>query len=260
MSAATVLRVQELCDNITDFLPESKWDLRSCALVCPSFTSSAQRHLFHDIIFNRGCLDIDDRSTLSEYDEAGACRRFCAVLDTSPHLIPLVRRLRFSTELDVLRPLSRFQFPNLVAVLIHRRRGGPSSEACLSLIKQLISAPSIRRVGLLSLIFPDIRTLGRIFENCAPELDSILLHYVSVSDGNDVSQGDGSAPPHCVKVKTLRFEANYGQDAPWLVSPLSPFDWSELAELDPSPRPTSAVLAILDRAKRTIRRLTLDAR
>ncbi|KAJ6486306.1 hypothetical protein DFH09DRAFT_1377840 [Mycena vulgaris] len=257
-STTAALRVQELCDYITDFLTESNWDLKSCALVSSTFTSSAQHHLFHDIILNRGCLDIDDPSILERYDETGACRRFCAVLNRSPHLVPLVRRLRVSHEVDVLKPLCKLHFPNLHAVLLHRRRGGPISDESLILAAGLISGPSIRRVGLLSPIFRSILDLGRLFQACSTNLKSVLLHQVTISENDSDSPGDESTPPR-IRIKALRWKAWYRQDAPWLLDPYSPFDFSGLTSLDYSPQLTPTMLKVLNRARFSLRRPTVDA-
>ncbi|KAJ6577749.1 hypothetical protein B0H19DRAFT_1062332 [Mycena capillaripes] len=114
------LQVQELCDYITAFI-QSPTDLKSCALVSHTFTSSAQRLLFHDVILNAGVSGMDEIHTQRDGgDEAAACRRFISVLHASPHLVPLVRRLRVGLEEVVVVQLSQIIFPNLRDIILHR--------------------------------------------------------------------------------------------------------------------------------------------
>ncbi|KAJ7450180.1 hypothetical protein FB451DRAFT_1527895 [Mycena latifolia] len=258
MSATTVLRVQELCDQISSYLPESKWDLTSCALVSPTFTSSAQRHLFHDIIFNRGCLDIDDPSLLDRYDEVGPCKRFCAVMKNSPHLLPLVRRLRVTLEPAALSPLCELMFPNLEVVVFHRRRSGAATEEKINLGAQLISAPTIRRIGMVSLIFSTMYDLNRLFQRCPPAMDSVSLQQCSISETASTLRDGQSIPSRRFRIKTLRFRPNYGADGSCLLDPFSPFDFSKLATLDYGSLVLPPVQVIFQQARMSLRKLTVD--
>jgi hypothetical protein len=258
--ANAALKVQELCDHIANFLAGSKWDLRACALVSPTFTSSAQRRLFHDIIFNRGTLDIDDIAILGRYDEARACARLCSVLKTSPHLIPFIRRMRISLESAVLNPLSELEFPNLYDIVFHRRRGGPASEEIIVLAAQLIGAPSVRRVGLVAPIFNSIHDMGRLFQQHTPALDSIFLHHVAFNKTIMENESAVAIPPSRVRVKTLHWWLHYHAEPATIFDPAFPLDLSALVELDFGARLTPAVQKLLDSARFSIGRLTLDAR
>ncbi|KAJ6526204.1 hypothetical protein B0H10DRAFT_2450723 [Mycena sp. CBHHK59/15] len=257
IAASAVIQMQELCDYIADFLHESSWDLRTCALVSPTLTSAAQRHLFHDVIFNRGCLDIDDVSNLGGYDEAGACRRFCSVLKTSPHLIPLVRRLRTSFEHAVLSQLGEIEFPNVRAVVLHRRSGGPTDDASLTLAAHLIGSPSLHRVGLYSPMFHSIGDVGRLFQNCTPALNSIVLHHVSVDERRPASESD--ARNTCLKIRTLRWKTLFDQEPDWLLDPQCPFDLSGLTDFEYGATLTPAILKLLRSSRLSLRRLRIDA-
>ncbi|KAF8206998.1 hypothetical protein K438DRAFT_1962642 [Mycena galopus ATCC 62051] len=106
-----VLQVQELCDHIADHL-----DMPTCrdfALVSSQMVPSAQRCLFRAIRLNPA----GGSSTPNQaYDEAKACRRLCAILQASPHLVPLIRSLDVALEYDVLQLLLDAKFPNLQAI------------------------------------------------------------------------------------------------------------------------------------------------
>ncbi|KAJ7110261.1 hypothetical protein C8R43DRAFT_1139410 [Mycena crocata] len=247
------LDVQELCDTISDFLGET-WDLKSCALVSPPFTRAAQRHLFHDILLNRGCLDIDDVSTLEWYDEAAACRRLFGILEASPHLIPYVRRLRVALERDTLQALSTVTFSNLREVIFHRRAGGAAEENTIALAARLLSSPFIHRVGLMGTIFSGKHDLQRLFRDCPATMASLLLHHVIVRDAEKPT-----ALPQRRKIETLHIKASYSDDISWLHDSASPFNISGLVDLTYRAKLTPDVRKLLEQSRRSIRRLSVDA-
>lgn len=254
------LDVQELCDLIAGFLQESKWDLRACSLLSPSFTSAAQRYLFTDIIFNRGTLDINDFSRLERYDEGKACRRLCAVLKSSPHLIPFIRRIRASLEPGVLKPLAKFDFPNLHDIVFHRRKGGAASEETITLAAQLIGLPSIRRVGLLSPMFNGMQDFIRLFEKHAPALDSIFLDKVLLNETNtDENTRVNPLPSSRVRVRKLRWDLNNRYAAP-VFHPFLPLDLSAVVDLDLGGLLSPDIRQLVKVNRGSLRRLTLDAR
>jgi hypothetical protein len=74
---ASSLLVQELWDEILDYLHSSRTDLLSTALACHAFTARAQMHLFYFIRFN-------NRLTPT---------RLAEILWSSPHLVVLIRDL-----------------------------------------------------------------------------------------------------------------------------------------------------------------------
>ncbi|KAJ7184823.1 hypothetical protein C8R46DRAFT_1343820 [Mycena filopes] len=257
MSVDAVLQVQELCDEIAQYF-DSKWDLRACTLITRAFTSSAQRHLFHDIIFNRGTLDFDDLSLLDGYDEARVSRQLCTVLDVSPHLLPYIRRIRASLEVGVLTPQLAFQFPNLHDLVFHRRRGGSATEESIALAARLIRTPTLHRIGLISLRFNDLRDMARLFAEHTPALESVFFHYLSFKEVTTASEGP---PLPRVRVKALNWAGiGYHAEAPWVLEPSSPLDLSALTQLEfghGGPH-GSTVHTVIERASYSLRQLTID--
>ncbi|KAJ7114930.1 hypothetical protein C8R44DRAFT_984256 [Mycena epipterygia] len=250
-AASTVLHIQELYDQVATFLQQSSTDLKSCALVCPTLTSSAQYHLFHDIILHRGCPAIDDVSPLFSFDEQGACTRLCSVLDASSHLAPLIRRLRISLDEDTVKQLCKVKFPNLQDIIFHNH-GCYISAASIPFAGELNSLPSIRRVGLLSLLFCDMDELRRLFEHFPPRFESLFMHNVImvVYPGEPVLS-------RCPKIKQLSVSGSIS-----LVEQSCPFDFSQLCDVDSSRvwdlnSVMPAVARLLDRSRMTITRLKL---
>ncbi|KAJ7235735.1 hypothetical protein B0H12DRAFT_1238682 [Mycena haematopus] len=259
----SALNVQELCDLIAGFLTESKWDLRACALVSSTFTSAAQRHLFSEVILNRGSLHTDDLSFLNWYDEIGACGRLCVVLKSAPHLLTFIRRMRISLEPGVVKLLSdcEFHFPNLYDIVFHRRSGGPVSDETLVLASRLIGSPSIRRVGLfkLSLIFNDVKDLSRLFEKHTHALDSIFLNNLDI---RNLAREKGNRAPSespLVRVKTLRWGGHNQLPPAVILNPAFPFDLSRLADLDFGADLSLIARNIIESNRLSIRQLTLNA-
>ncbi|KAJ7096931.1 hypothetical protein C8R44DRAFT_989178 [Mycena epipterygia] len=254
MTASAVLQVQELCDQIADSLVESSSDLKACALISPTLTSSAQRRLFCDIVLNRGCLGIEDISLLQNLDEPAACTRFCAVLVASPHLVPLVRRLRVSLEEEVVKQLSAVKFPNLQVIVFHRRIGGAATEGTLSSAAEIIRLPSITRVGMLFPIFENMQDLGRLFEHCTPNLGSLFLHQITVNSKPDAN----STASQYAKIHHLRLSERTIPD--WFLYPSCPFDLSLLSNVDYSAViEIKSVIPMLDKSRATITHLKLHA-
>ncbi|KAJ7110619.1 hypothetical protein C8R44DRAFT_261761 [Mycena epipterygia] len=254
--ADTVLQTQELCDYITDFLHSSA-DLKSCALVSPQFTASAQRHLFHDIILNPGCSRIDGYGIRRSFDEAGACRRLCLVLKGSPHLTRLVRRLRASLEDEVIKQLATVKFSNLEELFLNRRRGGVSKSSVLLSAAEIIGLPSIRHVGLLFLIFRDMHDLARLFEKCTDQLQALYLDNTSVLPYFDTP--DPLAFAQRAKIKRLHFAGDRTRKYwAWLLHPLCSFDLTELHDVDGGGMNVfSPASALLELSCSTIERLVI---
>ncbi|KAJ6612913.1 hypothetical protein B0H10DRAFT_2050450 [Mycena sp. CBHHK59/15] len=250
MTASEVLHLQELCDYITD-CHESSADLKSWALVSPTLTSSAQRHLFHDIIFNRGCSGIGDLPT-GNVDEVRPCRRFCSIVKASPHLLPLVRRLRASLEDDVVKELSWVRFPNLQDVVLHRRTETLIKKKTLVAAGRIIGLPSIRRVGLIGPTFRDMQDLRWLFDHWPTQLEALLLHEVRIKASSD--ERGLSAPLQRATIKQLHLSGLNGP--PPLLSPMCPFDISALQDIEyPIVKRMQSITALLNRGRSTITRL-----
>ncbi|KAJ7830552.1 hypothetical protein B0H14DRAFT_3143484 [Mycena olivaceomarginata] len=261
MMANRTLPLHDLGGHITDFLCESPADLRSCALVSRGFTYHAQRNLFHDIIFHPGCSGIDDLP-VGNVDEIPICRRFCSILMASPHLIPLVRRLRTSLEDNVVRELARVKFPNLRDVVFHRNlrlERELIKKKTLVVAGTITSLPSIRRVGLLWLTLQDIQDLRRLFDHSSPHLEALLLHEVRIRNSSEEPEKPRlAAPLRRATIKQLHVPGVHGPTRA-LLSSLGPFDFSMLEDIEYSiVKRMQYTTALLNRGRSTITRLKVD--
>ncbi|KAJ7458566.1 hypothetical protein FB451DRAFT_1507892 [Mycena latifolia] len=77
----------------------------------------------------------------SHVNEKHRSTRLYAILEASPHLLPLVRRLRARIEAAVLGPLSKIKFPNLQDLVLHNILGGVIEENSLAGMAARICLP-----------------------------------------------------------------------------------------------------------------------
>ncbi|KAJ6451114.1 hypothetical protein C8R47DRAFT_303853 [Mycena vitilis] len=225
MAATTVIHIQELCDQIVDFLVISS-DLRSSALISESFAVAVRRRIFDNV-----AVPTPDRI---------ACKRFFLTMRSSPHLASLIRRLHVGLEQSVLSRLSMLHIPNLEELSL---RGNPqrrfaSRSPAIEAAANLLSLPTIRHVSLTYLCFQDMRDLNRLFERFSSELHSLSLDTVSV-----LLHGRTPASPGRIRPKSvcIRDPVSASQSASawrnserfeWLFRPLCPFDLTGLHNLD----------------------------
>ncbi|KAJ7855600.1 hypothetical protein B0H14DRAFT_3865187 [Mycena olivaceomarginata] len=243
----SVLEIQELCDYIVDFLYSSPRDLKHCALVSPSLVSSAQYHLFHEIQFGNGV----------KWNDGGACRRFCAIIKASPHLAPLVHRIRACFTPEVLGQLCEVELPNLRDLMLFRvlkdNLVTAVPEAAL-----LVGFPSIRNIKLQDLVFAVIDDVGHLFQHCTPALDSIALSHIRVQSLASTLTAY-SSPRIRLKIKALNFDSIMFNGGNWLLHHSLPFDLSALEELDLGGALSPSWLKILEQSRLSLRKLRIYA-
>ncbi|KAJ6537699.1 hypothetical protein B0H19DRAFT_1180685, partial [Mycena capillaripes] len=248
MAARSVLQVQELCDYIVDFLHNHPGTLKSCALVSPRLASSAQHHLFYEIRFGNGV----------KWSDAGACQRFCAVLRTSPHLAPLVHRIRACFTPDVLGQLCEIDFPNLHELALFRPLKDNLVASAVTQAARLIGRPSIRHLKLQDLIFTHVEDVAYLFQHCTHAVDSLALSHIRV---NELSTPLANNSHHSkLRIKALRIDAIMsGGSNLWLLDPLQPFDLSALEDLDFGGVFSPSWLSLIASSRLSIRNLRIYA-
>ncbi|KAJ7165407.1 hypothetical protein C8R46DRAFT_1220541 [Mycena filopes] len=210
--ASVALHVQELCDQVVDFLHGSQADIQSCALVSPVFTAAAQRYLFRDINLVR---------------HARGCDRLFTILSAAPHLLAFVRRVHTHPEPDVLTRLGESDFPNLTEFLLVGAGKLSPTRSEVSLAANLVGLPSIRSVTLKAVVFQTISDLNLLFDTNTSQLDALILDRSDVLDAETVP----SPPLRRVKINKLRIHEEW-PTWPWFFHPRCPFDISGLCELE----------------------------
>ncbi|KAJ7807170.1 hypothetical protein B0H14DRAFT_2873977, partial [Mycena olivaceomarginata] len=251
-SAHTVLRIQEICDYITDFLHSSSTDLNSCALISRLFTAPAQYHLFGDI--DATWYRFGDPSVA-----ASSSQRLCTVL-LSPHLVCLVRRLRLSLCPEIIVPLAQVRFTRLETL---RLDGGPTmarvSDKTLSLAAGIVGLPSIRCVQFVSVVLNDIESLGALFRQRST-LDRLAMDNTIITSASPVQPRPFDAGQHRVVLNSVEITDAMGtaHDS-WVVHALCPFDFSAVTNMNIAVETSLKMIGIMHSVAPSLTTLQIDA-
>ncbi|KAJ7815250.1 hypothetical protein B0H14DRAFT_2848448 [Mycena olivaceomarginata] len=251
-SAHTVLRIQEICDYITDFLHSSSTDLNSCALISRLFTAPAQYHLFSDI--DATWYRFGDPSVA-----ASASQRLCTVL-LSPHLVCLVRRLRLSLCPEIIVPLAQVRFTRLETL---RLEGGPTmarvSDKTLSLAAGIVGLPSIRCVQFVSVVLNDIESLGALFRQRST-LDRLAMDNTIITSASPVQPRPFDAGQHRVVLNSVEITDAMGtaHDS-WVVHALCPFDFSAVTNMNIAVETSLKMIGVMHSVAPSLTTLKIDA-
>lgn len=258
---ATAILAQELWDCVVDNVDPSLYgylDLRSCSLVCRAFTHRAQMHLFHDIGFNRPWAS--DNAGSGPYDQAAAGGRLSAVLKSSPHLVPFIRRICTPVARDVVAQLSGMALSKVNIIDIYAPTGYKANMrddfAATTLLQKFIAMPSVSEVRINSGTSIGVVNLVHLFRTPSPAMVALDVSFVSFSQQNnhDLAQLKSGKPR--VYIHRLRLCASKVAGA-WLAHPDCPFDLSRLVVADIC-HSMSADLGTALGGAHTIKRLSLD--
>ncbi|KAJ7811139.1 hypothetical protein B0H14DRAFT_1475204 [Mycena olivaceomarginata] len=196
-------------------------DLKACALVCRSWSRSAQRALFKDVFVFVPGGNASGRFLSNRLEET---------LRTSPHLIRHIRSLRLHRQgemmdLEPFQKVCNIPFTHLEDVYIDHDRSALALQSGVAL-QQLLSLSTLRRVHL-KCVFDS--TFLSIWDRC-----SLNVRHVSLTCTNyDFPDSSGRTPPHSsarIVVESLQLrgaEAGFG----WLKQGHSPLDLSRLVVL-----------------------------
>ncbi|KAJ7131871.1 hypothetical protein C8R43DRAFT_1239675 [Mycena crocata] len=242
-AAASVAKIQELCDYIVDFL-ELPQDLRSTALVSPVFCHSAQPRLFYRITLDAGLSSVP-----------GSTGRLLNILANSPHLVPLIRRLRAPLEANVLIALSGLGLCRVQEIDFY---DVDEDHIPLPFAGRLISTlASLQRVVISGAgrTFADLHTL---FLDCACSVEALSFTFVTLpGSGGDQALESHNGERALIKELKLLYAANLDR---WFIHRSCPFDFSKLVDVNVYGLSyNSGLFPILNSARRTIQRLRLPA-
>ncbi|KAJ7673635.1 hypothetical protein DFH06DRAFT_1292541, partial [Mycena polygramma] len=167
--------VQELVDYIVHFLRDSRDDLKTCALVCRSWLSPAQSHLFRKI------------TALVVHNDP---KRWSRVLNASPHLIRHIRRLQLSFTTDKgsasrVSEICNFPFTHLQWVGISYI--GDLSVPNVRALQKLFSLATLHQVAFMTEVGKPVN-LREIFRRCSATIQHL--------DIGGAAFFPSSPPPH----------------------------------------------------------------
>jgi hypothetical protein len=211
---------QELVDECLLHLSEEN-HLEACALVCRSWSRSAQRALFEDVFV---VVPEDNANASGRY----LSNRLEETLKMSPHLIRHIRTLRLrrghKMDLQAFQKVCNIPFTHLEDVYIDNWCGlAPQSGVAL---QQLLSLSTLRRVHL-DCSFDS--TFLLIWDHC-----SLNVRHVSVTCFSyDFPSSPRRAEPHSgarIVLESLRLDG-VEADFDWLKRDLCPLDLSRLVVL-----------------------------
>ncbi|KAJ7138895.1 hypothetical protein C8R46DRAFT_604748 [Mycena filopes] len=216
---ATVFATAELCAYIVDFLHDSVEDLKSCAVVSPAFTYSAQSHLFYEI-------DLGKLESSTPQDE-DAYARFRECLDVSPHLCSFVQRLAVQLDADLLAYFIGLPLPRLNTLSLF---GGYAFyvDAGASIAAQyLLSLPSLHTL-IVDACFQESTVLDLLFARCTPTLRTLGFRYVNVKSVASLGKPVSAPKP---QIKELRLVHVTRGVTAWLRTPQCPVDVEHIQSL-----------------------------
>ncbi|KAJ6514439.1 hypothetical protein C8R47DRAFT_1064188 [Mycena vitilis] len=242
--APRALQIPEICDNICHFLVESGCppDLCACALVSPTFTSSAQRRIFRGIIL----------ISALHPNVVRAARSLCSVLLESPHLIRFIRDLVIEVNSNVVALLADVHLTHLETFGLMDLMGVTPSD--VSQGASFITLPSVRHVELDSIVC-DITSLCALFQQRTAAFTSVSLCYVRITDLPPLATVPSSKG---VRLSMKKLHIATDRDPGWLLHPLCPLDFSVLEHLQVQCPIAPGIIAVMSAARSSLHTLGIN--
>jgi hypothetical protein len=239
---------QELVDEFLSYLDDptdlrlTSANLQACALVCRSWSTTAQRLLFKMVyLYNTHRF-----------------RRLEKTLRSSLYLVPHIRILildrglaaHVSLKLQAFEKICQFPFTHLKSVsLLDLGAITPKSTIAL---QQLFSLPTLRRIDLNTASFEPLQ-FPALWARCSSSVRHLQLRCRSRFGSAFRPTLRHSAP---IALASLRLDTMDGVDE-WLHHDLCPFDFSRLAVLSVTSRTTALRRPRMAAALKTIEALEL---
>ncbi|KAJ6550235.1 hypothetical protein B0H19DRAFT_1378823 [Mycena capillaripes] len=223
--------IQELVDLCIHFLRDSQRDLRACALVSRSWVYPAQSHVFREITIAGG----DPGGTpLTEWGgHRGGAKpalwlQLQQTLETSPHLIPHIRRLsidiRVRANEQLLLSICNFPFTHLEHA--GSRFDGDFTLQTAFAFQELFSLPTIRSIKLKGAASLKPTTFTKIFERCSPSVRKLDVQVNGALPFPAAPENHAGAP---IKLASLMIAIVGPIDRPLTVHPFTTSNLKALA-------------------------------
>ncbi|KAJ7792678.1 hypothetical protein B0H14DRAFT_163431 [Mycena olivaceomarginata] len=239
---------QELVDEFLSYLDDptdlrlTSANLQACALVCRSWSTTAQRLLFKMVYLY----------------STHRFRRLEKTLRSSLHLVPHIRTPIFDRGLaehvgfdQAFEKICQFPFTHLESVdLLHL---GPITPKSTIALQQLFSLPTLRRIDLNTASFEPLQ-FPALWARCSSSIRHLQLRCRSRFGSAFRPTLRHSAP---IALASLRLDTTDGVDE-WLHHDLCPFDFSRLAVLSVTSRTTALRRPRMAAALKTIEALELN--
>ncbi|KAF7339083.1 hypothetical protein MVEN_01984700 [Mycena venus] len=253
---ASSLAVQEIWDQVLNHLAAHR-DLKSCALVCRAFVSSAQTLLFHyvhtHLAGRRSFPHVDGRRpplTMST-------DRLADFASQAPHLIDHIRELSIDgCDAETLAPIVEIPWSRLRAIAFEHagsRDTGPLAADASALIGALVALPTLREISFSAFYFGS--ELPAILAKCGAQVCSLNFDYSYILD-TALTHADAPLPldpgyPR-PRITSLRMWMA-GAIPDFIHSATSPLDLSQLNNI--SYVANTGILPLLHGSKNTVRTL-----
>ncbi|KAJ7844905.1 hypothetical protein B0H14DRAFT_3868195 [Mycena olivaceomarginata] len=245
---ASSLLVQEIWDEILDYLHSSRKDLLSSALACRALTPGAQKHLFY-------CIQLDSGLKASQLVQ---------ILSSSPHLIAYIRDLEINPyNSETLTPIAQVPWSRVSAISLVKR--GDAEEPALELLLPLISLPTLRRVSIRDGPW-DTLHLRAVLANCSPHVTTLAFLACSTkiyasppSRRDDPALLPSSSPPRITHLEIMTPTTVGRSISGFLVDPLCPLDLSRLLHVKCVLLGVQSLIRLLHAAGRNVQSLDIQA-
>ncbi|KAJ7911028.1 hypothetical protein B0H13DRAFT_1876208 [Mycena leptocephala] len=155
----TALLVQDIIDEIVGWMPTGR-ALAMTARISTAWTRPSQAMIFHTISL--------DGTTHS--DKLNLLGRVVDILESSPHLASLIRRLDICTSPVVLERIAAISYPFLAAATVHCWIEMAAEMVWATpLVRRFLAQPSIQDLRFSGHFFsPDV--FHRLLSECSPNL------------------------------------------------------------------------------------------
>ncbi|KAJ6550099.1 hypothetical protein B0H19DRAFT_1160361 [Mycena capillaripes] len=242
---------QEIWDEILDYLNTGR-DLKSSALVCRSFVSRAQMHLFHSIRL--------ERPTTPETRSAG---RLAELLSRSPHLIYHIRNLYIGfCDVETLIAMVQISWSGLLSISFARLYCKPREDEqrtqLIDLTSTLASIPTLRNVYFHSSLW-EADALCAVLGGCNIEVSRMGFYGAFI--GAPVLYPTSGTKPRMPQSTQPRpaiasIDVFAVQTIPYFL--LDALDLSRLAHVKFGRYATSGIDVLLHHCRHTIQSLDFD--
>ncbi|KAJ6454371.1 hypothetical protein C8R45DRAFT_601828 [Mycena sanguinolenta] len=245
--AASSWLVQELWDEIIDYLHDSRPALLSCALVCRALVVRAQTQLFRSIVI----ASHRHSTTISATELA-------EILSSSPHLTDYVCDLYIGRcDAATLMPIVGIAWSRISAISFAHTSEEPVAPA-LDQVSNLVSLPTLRKVSFYSNAWTADH-LRVVLTNCNPDVSALAFHSCS-PEMLDPSIDDNPSTKRSHLPRITHLDLFFADTVPdFLINAACPLDLSGLQHVKVGFSGETSLHPFLYTFGHTIQSLDIDA-